>query len=352
MIRSRRKMEHINLALNMDDLKFSNGLEDVVLIHQAVPELDLKEVNLKAPFLGKELSIPLIINAMTGGIEEAVEINRNLAEVAGAMNIGLAVGSQTIALNDPFTVSSFKVVRKVNPDGVVLANVSASTQPAEALRAVEMIEADGLQLHLNTAQELAMVEGDRCFRGLLDNIKEIMEVSPVPVIAKEVGFGISREAGQRLYDAGVRFIDVGGHGGTNFMAIELKRGGLLNPEFLSWGIPTSVSLSEISDMNFPITVIASGGINDGLQAVKALSLGADIVGVAGFFLKVLLDSGLSGLRRVVEGYAYEMKCAALMAGAANLEDVFTLPLIIRGDTAKWLNCRGIDIGRWANRNNV
>ena len=185
--------------------------------------------------MGQGLSLPLIINAMTGGIQEAWDFNRDISELGAQFNIGVAVGSQTIALENRQLAESFKIVRKVNPEGLILANVAANAEPQMAVRAAEMIEADGLQLHLNIPQELAMREGDRRFKGLKDNIAEIVHLSPVPVIAKEVGFGMSRETAQQLFDTGVRFFDVGGRGGTNFIAIEQARSGVLADEFSSWG---------------------------------------------------------------------------------------------------------------------
>lgn len=284
---------------------------------------------------------------MTGGIDEALALNRDISELGAKFNIGIAVGSQTIALENKQLAQSFKIVRKVNRDGLILANVAANSDPRVAVRATEMIEADGLQLHLNAPQELAMKEGDRDFRGLKDNIAEIVRLSPVPVIAKEVGFGMSRETAQQLFDAGIRFFDVGGRGGTNFIAIEQARSGVLADEFASWGIPTAVSIAELTSLYLPIVVVASGGIRSGLDAAKALALGANLVGIAGRFLRTWSDKGVNALEDEIQRFKYHLKAAMLMTGARDLADLRRKPLIIGGPTAHWLTARGIDVSGWA-----
>lgn len=324
-------------------------MEDVQLINNSIPEVDFHEIDTGVNFLGLELSMPLIINAMTGGIDEALALNRDISELGHRFNIGIAVGSQTIALENKQLAQSFKIVRKVNPDGLILANVAANTDPRMAARATEMIGANGLQLHLNVPQELAMKEGDRSFRGLRDNIAEIVRLSPVPVIAKEVGFGMSRETAQQLFDTGVRFFDVGGRGGTNFIAIEQARSGVLADEFASWGIPTAVSIAELASLYLPIVVVASGGIRGGLDAAKALALGANLVGIAGRFLKAWSDQGKVAMEEEVRRFQYHLKAAMLMTGTREVAELRHKPLIIGGPTAHWLTARGINVAGWAQR---
>lgn len=319
------------------------------MVPDSLPELNLEEVDTTISFLGKELSLPLIINAITGGVDEALVINGSLARLAAQHGLGMAVGSQTIALDDNELANSFKIVRKENRDGLVLANIAANAKPPLALQAIEMIEADGLQIHLNIPQELAMKEGDRDFRGLLDNIAELARIAPVPIIAKEVGFGLSRETCQRLYEAGVRLFDVGGRGGTNFIAIEQARSGLFNDDFISWGLPTPASVAELSSLRFPIIIVASGGIRGGLDAAKAIALGADIVGVAGHFLKILTEQGMNALSEEIKVFQYHLKSSMMMTGAASLADLKRIPLVIGGNTAHWITTRGIDICSWACR---
>jgi len=333
----------------LDEHPYTSGLEDVHLVHNSVPELDLDEIDTAVTFLGRKLSLPLIINAMTGGIKEALDFNRDISELGVQFNIGIAVGSQTIALENRQLAESFKIVRKVNPGGLILANVAANTEPQMAVRAAEMIEANGLQLHLNVPQELAMREGDRKFKGLKDNIAEIVRISPVPVIAKEVGFGMSRETARQLFDLGVHILDLGGRGGTNFIAIEQARSGVLADEFTSWGIPTAASIAEISSLNLPLQLVASGGIRGGLEAAKALALGADIIGIAGRFLRVWSEEGKKGLEEEIERFRYHLKASMLMTGSKTLTELRRTPLVIGGSTAHWLTARGIDVSRWARR---
>lgn len=329
--------------MDLDDSLQADSLEDVQLIHQSIPELDLSDIDLSCSFLGKKLAMPLLVNAITGGIDQALTINRDLAQVAGKMGIAMAVGSQTISLEDHGLKDSFKIVRDVNPDGLVLANVGANTKPDQAFRAVEMIAANGLQLHLNVPQELAMPEGDRKFRGLIDNIARIVLNSPVPVIAKEVGFGLSRESAVKLYEAGVRLLDIGGQGGTDFIAIELARGGLLSRDFFAWGIPTAPSIAEVRSTGLPVTLVASGGIKSGLSAAKAIAMGADLVGMAGYVLKTWSTGGASAVESHLKGFEYEMKCGLLMTGVSRPHELKQVPLILGGRTAQWLACRDINL---------
>lgn len=348
-IRRQRKLEHLKLALDVPDGPITTGFEDIYLVHDAVPETALEEVELETDFLGKNLRLPLLINAMTGGIAEAEAINRSLAQVAADTGMGMAVGSQVVALEERAWWDSFKVVRKANPLGLVLANVSASTEPGLAIKAVDMLEADGLQVHLNVPQELAMAEGDRSFKGVLDNIATLVQRCPVPVIAKEVGFGLSQETATRLLETGVEYLDTGGQGGTNFVAIENRRGGLFDAELCEWGIPTAISLLEVLSLEAGIRVIASGGIRGALPAVKALALGASLVGIAGPFLSLYQKAGASGLQAETERFSYRLRATVLMAGARNLVELRGKPVIITGKTASWLQLRGIDVGRWARR---
>ena len=309
----------------------------------------MDDIDLSTVISGRRLKAPLLVNAMTGGIPEAREINRTLAELAAEFGLGIAVGSQLIGLKEEACLESFQIVREVNPNGLVLANVSASTEVSLAVQAVDMIQADGLQVHLNVPQELAMTEGDRKFKGIVDNIRELVVRLPVPVIAKEVGFGISREVAEKLAEAGVKCLDIGGRGGTNFVAIENERGGLFDEEMTLWGIPTAVSLIEVLSLNRDVRVIASGGLYTPLQAAKALSIGADLVGMAGVLLKVLQRDGKEDLRHWMDTYLYRLKAILLMTGSKKIEELRNCPAVITGRTRQWLQARGIDVSPWARR---
>lgn len=286
---------------------------------------------------------------MTGGTDAAKTINRKLACIAAKYGWGMAVGSQTVALDNQQLADSFTVAREVNPDGLLIANVSAGCSPEKALQAVRMIEADGLQLHFNVPQELAMSEGDRSFKGILDNVSQIVEHCPAPVIAKEVGFGFARESAAKIHARGINIFDCGGKGGTNFMAIENQRGGMLDEAFYSWGISTAASLAELADAKLPVEIVASGGIRSAVDAAKALALGADMVGISGLFLKILLNEGYEELERKTERFLYQTSAVFLMTGAANCAEIRQKPLLILDQTAQWLRLRGIDPSRWSSR---
>ncbi len=316
-------------------------------MHQAIPELDFGKIDLSQNILGKSLQYPLLLNAITGGTEISTDINRALALLARDFGLAMAVGSQAIALTDRERRPSFAVVRKVNPQGVILANISALAKPEAAIEAVDMIEADALQLHLNVPQELAMREGERDFAGMLDNISRIAALSPVPVIAKEVGFGLSKESVQLLFSAGVSLFDTGGQGGTNFIVIEDLRQGCFGNELDYWGLPTAVSLAEIISLGLPVKVIASGGIRTAVDAAKALCMGAELVGMAGPLVKHYVHQGPESLFKFIEQWIYRLKAVFLMTSSPNIAAIREKPLIILGHTRAWLEARHIDCRLWS-----
>ncbi len=326
------------------------GFSDIQLLHEAAPELAVDEVDIACEFLGHRIAAPIIINALTGGGAEAGAINAMLARAASEAGIVMAIGSQTVALYEPSEAESFKVVRRENPAGVILANVGAEVKPALAAQAVEMIRADGLQVHLNVPQELIMAEGDRDFRGYMENIRRMVETVGVPVIVKEVGFGLSRESAVKLLEAGVWHIDVGGRGGTNFIAIEQLRGSSSDLDYLeSWGITTVCSLVEVSTLRVPGTLIASGGVRNPLDAIKAMVLGANMIGIAAPYLKVLLEENREALDREICMFKKQMINIMLMAGAKDLSRLASVPAIITGRTREWLQERGFDTQVFARR---
>ena len=349
-IRQSRKLEHIKCSLVLSDGPVSNGLEDVFLVNQSLPELDLEEVDVSFRFGAKTLQIPLIINAITGGHQETACINQALSRVACRAGVAMAVGSQKAALEDKRQRASFSVVRQENPEGVIMANIGASATPEEAEEAIDMIAADALQIHLNVPQELAMPEGERSFRGYLDNIEKIVQRVKVPVIVKEVGFGLSREAAGLLYRRGVKWLDTGGQGGTNFIAIERERGSeCLSSEFNYWGIPTAISLLEALSLRLPLKIIASGGIRTSLEIAKCLALGAEMVGIAGYYLRLLLTRSEEVLLEEIQRCREELRAIMLMLGAADLAALRSCPVVIVGRCQEWLRQRGIDTASYARR---
>ncbi|MGI9952874.1 type 2 isopentenyl-diphosphate Delta-isomerase [Moorellaceae bacterium AZ2] len=346
--RFQRKLDHLRLYQEGWGEQ-SNGFDDVHLVHRALPELDLKEIDLSCRWLGKTLAAPFIINAMTGGTPASLVINRSLARAAARTGIAMAVGSQHIALEAPEVRETFTIVRQENPAGVVLANVSAGASPDEAAEAVEMIAADGLQVHLNVLQELLMPEGERAFRHYRERIRAMVAGVQVPVIVKEVGNGLSREVALALYGCGVRRLDVGGGGGTNFAAIESRRAGIDNNAYFKWGLPTALSLVEVAASGLPLEVVASGGLESPVEAAKALALGASLVGVAGYFLKVCVEEGEEGLVAEIERWKKELRNICLLCGARNIKELKRKPVIITGRTYQWLLNRGIDPASFARR---
>ena len=284
-----RKSDHIRICLESDVQArgISTGFGNVRLLHQALPELSLDEVRTGTTLAGKGLRSPFLVSAMTGGTAEAASINRNLAIAAQELGIAMMVGSQRPAIEDPGLLPTYQV-RTFAPDILLFANLGAVQLNAgfgldECRRAVETIGADGLALHLNPLQECLQPEGDRNFRGLADKIARVVEGVGVPVLVKEVGWGISVRVARLLHSAGVRIVDVAGAGGTSWSEVEGQRApsaSRLAAAFADWGIPTSEAIANVLAVSRELTVVASGGVRTGVDAAKAIALGATAVGIA------------------------------------------------------------------------
>lgn len=349
MSRLSRKEEHLLSAVKLAQGPVYSGFEDIILVHNALPEVSLNDITLKTRAFGKLLEAPLIINAITGGGSIPAQVNEALAVAAREAGVAMAVGSQTVAVERPECERSFKVVRKVNPDGLVFANVGAYVTLDKAKRAVDMIRADALQLHLNVPQELSMREGDISFKGWSDNVARLVEEVGVPVIIKEVGFGLSYEVVKRLTEIGARNFDIGGRGGTNFIAIESLRRGK-NMDYLeSWGITTAASLIETKSLDRAEMIVATGGIRSPLDIAKSLALGASLAGIAGPFLKILFEDKVTGLIRTIGKTKDELKRIMIMAGVNRPKKLGVIPVVITGKTREWLTERGINTKRFAQR---
>lgn len=351
-LRRSRKLDHIEYALALADGPADNRFADFQLLHNCLPELSLSEIRLDTTVAGIALPHPLIINAITGGTDDVTEVNAQLAEVARQTGAAMALGSQFAALRDPAAISSYRVVREVNPAGIIFANLGAHISVQQAQDAVEMIDADALQIHLNPAQELMMPEGDRSFGGYLSHIEAIVHHLPVPVIAKETGCGMAAEQAVRLVQAGVRAIDVSGVGGTNFPAIEAARGGReLHNDMLAWGIPTAISATEVKAV-LPdgIDLIVSGGVRTPLDALKAFAVGGQAVGMAGPILRLILRDGVEAAIQWVEEFLAAMREYLLLCGCSCPSEMRSVPLIITGFSRDWLNSRQIDTDAFARRN--
>lgn len=347
-MRISRKLEHVRYALDLGS-SGRNGLSDIQLVHNCLPDASTDSIALTTRIGDLILSSPIFINAMTGGAQETESINRELAVVAREKGLAMAVGSQMSALRNKEVASSYSVVRKVNPDGIVFGNLGSEATVEQALRAVDMLQADALQIHLNVMQELIMPEGDRNFRGMLERIQAIVETVPVPVIVKEVGFGIMAEAAAKLKSIGVPVIDVGGSGGTNFAAIENARRAEALAWLNDWGHPTSYALIEALSVYAPGTVIASGGIATSLDVLRALCLGAGAAGMAGTFLRVLQTEGTEATMQFVDGLHEGLRLMMTALGAQTVPDLWRTPIVIAGETAIWCETRGIATTSYARR---
>jgi len=326
-----RKAEHIRLALDPRMQLGAGAFDEYHFGHEALPEIDMAEIDLSAVFLGRRLDAPLLISCMTGGTETAARINRNLAAGAERTGVAVGVGSQRKALEDPLQAESFRV-REVAPTAPLLANLGAvqlnyGMGLRECRQAVDMIGADALALHLNPLQEALQPEGQTDFSGLLPKIGEVVRGLGVPVVVKEIGCGISGATARRLAAEGVEIIDTAGVGGTSWARIEAERAGDLDigELFAGWGLPTPLSIQQVRQVEGITTVIASGGLRNGLDAAKALALGADLVGMAWPFLAPATESPdrvAEKVRRIVQ----ELKICMFCLGVKTVAELRTVPL--------------------------
>ncbi len=329
-----RKQDHLRIVMGEAvSSASSTGLERYRLLHRALPELDLAQIELGVTFLGRRLEAPLLISGMTGGVERGAEINRRLAAAAQAHGCAMGVGSQRVALEQPDLEPLFSV-RDVAPDILLLANFGAAQLNTgfgldQACRAVEMIGADALVLHLNPLQEALQAHGNTDWRGLLSRIADLCAGLHVPVVVKEVGWGISAGVAKRLLAAGVAAIDIAGAGGTSWSEVERQRA--TNPllhdvagAFAGWGIPTAEALREVRAACPEACIIASGGIRDGIDVAKAIALGASLCGIAAPVVQAAARSEEQAefaLRVVIE----QLRVAMFAVGVPGIEQLRTRP---------------------------
>jgi len=333
-----RKIDHIRIVLGEDVAAkgVSTGFGAYRLPHTALPELDLAEVDTRTTFLGKPISAPLLISSMTGGASVAERINLALAEAAEHLGLPMGVGSQRAAVVDPRLAPTYQV-RRVAPRIPLLANLGAvqlnyGFGVDQCRRAVEMIEADALILHLNPLQEAVQPEGNTNFKGLLGKIEHLCRTLEVPVVVKEVGNGIGARDAQRLYACGVRIIDVAGAGGTSWSEVERYRqpdeqGRRVAGAFADWGLPTTECIRAVRAALPEVTIIGSGGVRSGVDVAKAIALGADLAGTAKPALASAIDE--RGAEAVVEGltaFIRELRVAMFCSGCATLADLRKLEL--------------------------
>ncbi len=334
-----RKLDHIRIVLSEDVAAKGvlTGFAAYRLPHTAIPELDLDEVDTRTTFLGKPMRAPLLISSMTGGASTAMRINQVLAEAAEALGLAMGVGSQRAAIADEQLAATYQVRRQA-PSIPLLANIGAvqlnyGFGVEHCQRAVDMIEADALILHLNPLQEAVQPEGNVNFKGLLSRIEKVCRALPVPVIAKEVGNGISARDARRLHDAGVQVIDVAGAGGTSWSEVERYRqrnpqGAEVAGSFADWGWPTTEIIRAVRGELPEITLIGSGGVRSGVDIAKAIALGADLAGTAKPALAPAINErGAEAVVEYLQVFLDELRVAMFCAGCADLNDLRTLPLL-------------------------
>ncbi|MCL2642384.1 MAG: type 2 isopentenyl-diphosphate Delta-isomerase [Candidatus Bathyarchaeota archaeon] len=354
----RRKAEHIRICLEekAQAKKVTAGFEDVKFVHRALPEVNREDIDLSTFFLNKSFAAPLIVGAMTGGTEEAVRINQNIAVAVEKLGLGMGLGSQRAAVENCALERTYAVARKFAPNAFLVANIGGvqlveGYGVKEVRRVVEMIDADAVAIHLNALQEAVQPEGQTVFRGVLAKICEVAGELDKPVIVKETGAGICAEDAKALRESGVKAIDVGGVGGTSFAAVEYFRGEeRLGEAFWDWGIPTVVSVVEVLQ-SVELPVIASGGVRSGADIAKSLAMGAGLAGI----IQPVLETAVRGSRETEQfllGLIDELKNVLFLVGAENVSGLGKVPLVIGGETAQWLKIRGFNIEGYAHRGGV
>ena len=356
-----RKAEHLRVTATRDvNTRATAGWGDVHLLHEALPEIDLDQVDLSFELFGRRLGAPLVLAAMTGGHALALEVNAVLARAAEKYGLAMGVGSQRAGLRRPELTHTYAVVRDQAPTALLIGNIGAAQlieqasglpfSVEDARRAVDMIRADALAVHLNFLEESVQVEGDRRAHGCAAALRRIVEEVGVPVIGKETGAGLSDTTALRLKDLGVSALDVGGVGGTSFAAIEGlraaergdERSRRLGEGLRDWGIPTAVSVVAARASGLPL--IATGGVRSGLDAAKALALGAQAVGVARPLLNAALE-GESAIDTWIEQFLTELRTVLFLTGSRTAADLRRRPLVVLGETRAWLDALGLSAAK-------
>jgi len=353
-----RKIEHVNIALGHDISVAQNAnWNDVQFVHQALPEVDLDEIDTSVIFLGHKLRYPIFISSLTGGHDDVTSINRNLARAAEHYGLALGVGSQRAGIVNPDVISSYVITREHAPKTYLIANIGAPQLIAQAQHApftieqvehaITMIGANALAVHMNSLQEATQPEGDRRAVGEAAALKTLTEKVSVPVIAKETGAGVCREQALLLRSCGVAAIDVGGAGGSSMSAMEAERSKARGDErthsigllFRDWGIATPVSIIESKVARLPL--ISTGGVRTGLDMARALALGATLVGIGFPFLKAASQS-FDAVCELLETIVAELKVAMQLSGAASIEQLQQTDIVVTGETRNWLSMRGFE----------
>lgn len=349
-IHQARKDEHVALADQFYDKEKPNDFQALRFVHHSLPAVNFNDVSLKTNFASFDFPLPFYINGMTGGSDKSAKINHDLAIVARETGLAMASGSVSAGLKHPEVQDSFTVIRQVNPNGNVFANLGAEHSVENGLRAVDLLKANALQIHVNAPQELVMPEGEREFDQWLNRIAQMVANVGVPVIVKEVGFGMSRETIGLLKQAGVATIDVSGRGGTNFVAIENSRRPQQEFSFAEdWGQSTAVSLLEAQSHLGDVEILASGGIKTPMDMLKALALGAQACGISGQFLQLIQHEGIDATIAAVNEWEKTLQTLMTLLGAKSISDLQKTDLIIGDPLRAWCEARDLSWKNYAER---
>jgi isopentenyl-diphosphate Delta-isomerase len=332
---SNRKDDHIHSALNQNHP--NNDFDCVRLLSNSVGSVNVEDVDIQVHMFERTFLTPIYINAMSGGSELSKEVNEKLSIVASHFGFPMATGSLSAAIKDDSWKESFQIILKNMENGFKIANIGLSRSKEDAKKAVEILNANALQIHLNVAQEITMPEGDRDFKHWKTRISEIIEHVDVPVIVKEVGFGMTRGTVDLLYSLGVKYVDVSGKGGTNFVSIENDRRNNRLQTFESYGISTVESL--LDNFNQNVSLFASGGIRDAFDIVKALSLGATMVGMSGYFLKLVMNHSINDVIDIVQTLIDDIKGIMAVLNVERLEGLKHVEKIYHGSVLEFINQR-------------
>ena len=317
--RRERKDEHIENYLKTsghNDPLF----DDIYLDHNSLSDINFDEIDTSIEFLGRKISMPLMVNAMTGGGELSADINEDLSSICQSLNIPMAVGSQTIGLEDEEASESFTLIKE--KDLVRIGNLGAERSLEDFKNAAGMIDAHAIQIHLNVAQELFMPEGDKDFRGYYDNIKNLLSQLDVPIIVKETGNGLSKEVSKKLIGVGVKYLDVSGSGGTNFIEIEDMRDFVSDyKEFYNWGVPTAKAIIDARSLSKDVFIIGSGGIKTAVDMAKAIIIGADMTALSGEALRYLLLGSYEACLDYLKDMNKRLKIVMALLGVKNIAEL-------------------------------
>lgn len=345
-----RKDDHVKYALAQQEQSKPSQFKDIRFVHHSFAPLTIHDISLETSWANHQHALPFYINGMTGGSKQTKQYNQLLAKVAAATGLAMASGSVSGALSDDSIRDSYTIIREENPNGFVLANLGAHHGIENAKKAVDLLQANALQIHLNVPQEIVMPEGDRDFTSWSYNIKAIVKSLDVPVIVKEVGFGMSRETIQHLIDLGVQTIDVSGRGGTNFISIENERRDKLDYQAIAdWGQTTPEALLESLPYQNQVEILASGGITDYQDIIKSIALGAKAVGLSARFLYMVHSEGVDAAIERVQLWQEAIKHMMLMLNARNVSELQKTQLILPTHLRDWADARNIDWKSLANR---